>query len=382
MKTTGSPRRDDTIHVFIGTKAQYIKTAPLMRLMDRREVEYRLVDSGQHAALSERLRQELDVPVPDRSFGTGRDVASIRAAMAWAVRVGRHVLRSRAAVRRDVFGSRGGVCVIHGDTPTTLITALLARRAGLTIAHLEAGLRSHHLLHPFPEEIVRLLVMRMADLLFAPHAEASRNLADMDIGGRIVSLSANTTIEALRHALDGLSVRRDGPAVVTCHRVENLRRRRRLRRLVQIVEEIAARHSVQFVAHGPTMASLRADDLDDRLRGAGVELLPLLSHSEFVRRLSRARFVITDGGSIQEECYYLGVPTLLWRKWTERPEGLDRNVVLSGYDGPRVQAFLGSIEDHRHPPLDDRVEPSVEILERLLEEVASSSGRSRGVATP
>lgn len=364
--------RSGGIHVFIGTKAQYIKTAPLLRLMDERGVPYRLVDSGQHAELSVGLRRELGVREPDVSIGGGQDVNSIGEAVAWAAKLAARGLRTRRAVRRDVFGGSGGVCLVHGDTPSTLLGALLARRAGLRMAHLEAGLRSGRLLHPFPEELIRVLTMRLADVLFAPHEEACGNLERMGPRGTVVELPANTTVEALRYALGGLEAPGGGPALVTTHRVENLTRRSRLRRLVGYVTGIAEREPVQFVAHGPTLKVLRSRGLVHRLRDAGVVLMPLMSHGEFAARLARARFVITDGGSIQEECHYLGVPTLLWRKHTERPEGLGRNVVLSGYSDGTVRQFLAAPEEHRRPPVAADQRPSRVVLAYLHRVVRSA----------
>ena len=155
------------IHVLIGTKAQYIKTAPLLRLMDEEGVSYRLVDTGQHAAISATMRANLDIREPDVFIGGQRDVTTIPQAIVWAARLGMRLF-SKAKLRDEIFAGQAGVCVVHGDTPSTLITAAMAKRAGLALAHLESGVRSHRLTHPFPEEIIRLLVMRMGTLLFAP----------------------------------------------------------------------------------------------------------------------------------------------------------------------------------------------------------------------
>ena len=165
------------IHVFIGTKAQYIKMAPLLRRMDAEQVDYRLIDSGQHGGLTAALRAELGVREPDFRLGRNRDVVSVPQAVGWALGLAGH-LASRSRLRNRVFGGHGGVCVVHGDTPSTLMSALLAKRAGMAVAHVEAGLRTFRWLHPFPEEIVRVLVGRIADVLFAPGPEAASNLRD------------------------------------------------------------------------------------------------------------------------------------------------------------------------------------------------------------
>jgi UDP-N-acetylglucosamine 2-epimerase (non-hydrolysing) len=354
----------DTIHIFLGTKAQYIKTAPLVRLLVQRGIDFRLIDSGQHARLSASMRSELGVRPPDVVLGGVDDVTSIGGAMAWAAGVGGR-LWSAGKVRHDIFGSRGGVCVVHGDTPSTLLSALLARRAGLAVAHLEAGLRSYSLRHPFPEEAIRLLVMRLSTRLFAPHDLAMENLRAMGLAGRAVQLSGNTVVEALHTSLE-LSEPSYGPAIVSLHRVENLTSRRRVERLVRTVQRLATMMPVRWVLHTPTEATLRRLGLRTRLVAAGVDMVPLVSHRAFVHMLAVAPLVITDGGSIQEECALLGVPTLLWRGRTERPDGLAGNVVLSRYRAPVIADFIGDPERFRRRPadLDDR--PSEQILEDLL----------------
>ena len=358
------------LHVFLGTKAQYVKTAPLLRLMAERGVAYRLIDSGQHAQLSAGLRAELGVGEPDHVLGGTADVTSLAQAVRWSTRLAAG-LGSPPRLRDDVFGGTGGICVVHGDTPTTLLATAMAHRAGLAVAHLEAGLRSHNLLHPFPEELIRLVVMRRAELLFAPHAEAAANLAAMGVGGRVVTVTANTSVDAIRAAPP--SPAGGGPAIVTMHRVENLYRRAVVARLVGAVVELAARQPVRFVVHGPTWEALRRGGHEDRLRRAGVELVPLAPHGEFVAMLRAAPLVVTDGGSIQEECALLGVPTLVWRRHSERADGVGANVVVSGHDPAVEAAFLAEPGRYRRPPAAVDASPSAEILDVLVAELARSS---------
>lgn len=357
---------DDLIHVFIGTKAQYIKTSPLLRLMESRNVPYRLIDSGQHAKITASLRQELNVRSPELKLQDNRkDVESILGAVLWATNTGRHIFKSRQSLLDNIFGGAGGVCLVHGDTPTTLISTLLAYRSGLTIAHLESGLTSGHLWHPFPEEVIRRIVARVADLLFAPHEKARDHLRHTIPSKTIVTLSANTTVESLRHALGTITAPGDGAAIITSHRVENLTNRSRLTQLVRYIIQISKRTPVKFITHGPTRRALINTGLQKKLTEADVDLVPLMSYRQFAAHLARARFVITDGGSIQEECYYLGTPTLLWRKWTERPEGLQRNVVLSKYREDTVRSFLASPQNYRFPPIKSESSPSEAVLAHL-----------------
>lgn len=370
----------DRLHVFIGTKAQYIKTAPLLRLMDAREVDYRLIDSGQHASLATELRRELGVREPDHRLGGASDVSSIPAALAWSARLATRLV-SGDRLRSEVFGGGGGICVVHGDTPSTLLSTLMARRAGLRVAHLEAGLRSWRLVHPFPEELIRVIVMRWSDLLFAPDAEALANLERMRVRGRVVALSGNTSLEAVRHAAPAEETG-GGPAVLTMHRVENLHRRHRLEGFVDLAARIAAERPTVVVLHEPTATALSQAGLDRRLDEAGVTTLPLVPHRQFVAMLAAAPLVVTDGGSVQEECALLGVPTLLWRDRTERPDGLGENVVLSRYDPATVESFLGGIDGLRRSARRPTVNPSEEILEVLLAELGRRAPRRRWQPRP
>ena len=371
------------IHVFVGTRAEYIKMSPLLWRMESAGLPYRLIDSGQHADRSESFRDELGLRVPDYAMGGTRSVDSVPAALWWAAGLGRKLALPRR-LDRTVFGGCPGICVVHGDTPTTLIGALMAKRAGLALAHVEAGLRTHRWLHPFPEEIVRVVVDRLADLLFAPNGAAAEELRKRRVRGRIITGSSNTVSDALRAALESRtagtpttldmsggarshsSPRQPRPVVVTMHRVENLHRRRRRQALVHMITRLAQTTPVRWYVHEPTRRALGSAG-QSGLEASGVELVPMVPHAEFVRALARAPFAITDGGSIQEECALLGVPVLLWRDRTDRADGLGENAILSRYDPGVVEAFLADPERCRRAPRLPQSSPSQEILEVLAD---------------
>ncbi len=351
------------IHVFIGTKAQYIKTAPVLAALERAGVEYRLIDSGQHGTLAGAFGRELGVREPDVRLGGTGDVATLVQAIGWTFGLGRRLL-SKQRLMDQVFGGLGGVCLVHGDTPSTLLSALMARRAGLAVAHLEAGLSSGHWTHPFPEELIRRMVARWSHLLFAPGEEEAERLRSMRVRGRIVALPANTVVETMADPAGAETT--GGSVIVTMHRVENLYRRSRVEGMVNLVERVAAQRRVCWFLHDPTRRALGRSRLE-RLEKARVEVSGLIGRSEFVRRLAGAPFVITDGGSVQEECAVLGVPTLLWRGHTERSDGVGENVVVSGYSPSVIEGFLDDPERLRRPPLLPDVRPSERVVEVLAE---------------
>ncbi len=359
------------IHVLIGTKAQYIKTAPLLRLMDEEQVPYRLVDTGQHAEISSTMRANLEVREPDLFIGGNRDVTTIPQAVRWAAGLATRLL-SRKRLRYEIFGGRGGVCLVHGDTPSTLLTALMAKRAGLALAHLESGVRSHRLTHPFPEELIRLMVMKMADLLYAPEESAVRNLEDLKVKGTVIPTKGNTSVEALAYSVGDIEVSGNGPAIVTMHRVENLHSAKRVDQLVDQVVELAAGRPVRFLLHEPTDATLAKHGRRDRLMEAGVAMSPLVPHSDFVGLLAAAPFVITDGGSIHEECAMLGVPTLLWRDRFEHSAGIGANVIVSHYDPATIAMFLADPAPYRRPLTIPQTRPSAVVLASLLDHLETA----------
>lgn len=357
----------EALHVFLGTKAQYIKTAPLLRLLDEKGIEYRLIDSGQHAQISRGMREELGVRDPDYVLGGAHDIDTIPQAALWSLKLASR-LWSGLRLRDTVFGGVGGICVVHGDTPSTFLSVLMAQRAGLRVAHLEAGLTSGSYTHPFPEEIIRALVSRRADILFAPHGEAAEFLRSKGRKGHIVELEGNTSHEALLWAMPEHAVP-DGPVMVTMHRVENLRTASRVNLLVETVLRIAADQPVRFVLHGPTENTLTRAGHLERLRAAGVDLSPLLPHNSFVEALHAAPFAITDGGSIQEECAHMGIPTLLWRDRTEWSYGVGENVVVAHYDMAVIDDFLADPQRLRRPAAVPTTTPSQQALDVLLEEL-------------
>jgi UDP-N-acetylglucosamine 2-epimerase (non-hydrolysing) len=356
------------IHIAIGTKAQFIKTAPLMKCLDRRGIHYRYVDLGQHAQLTAQLRELFQIREPDVFCGKDRtgNVASLGDALRWIIFFARQILNRK----KSVFGDSRGICIIHGDTLSTLMGLLAAKRAGLRVFHLEAGLCSGSIFHPIPEEIIRRICMRWSDYLAAPNDSALENLRQMGYEEKSISSVENTGLEAVM-----LACRQENPketatgesfALFAIHRFETIMNRRRMEQLVNLALQVSQQHSVRFVVHDSTLRRLRHYHLWDRLKNAGIELLPLMDYSGFILQLQKAKMVVTDGGSIQEECALLGTPCLLFRKKTERVNGLNRNVCLSELDPDKINSFLACFENYRQPLAFPQHHPSDQIADFLI----------------
>jgi UDP-N-acetylglucosamine 2-epimerase (non-hydrolysing) len=235
------------------------------------------------------------------------------------------------------------------------------------VAHLESGLRSGSFMHPFPEELIRVMVMRRATVCFAPDASSGDNLRSMGLKARIVETSGNTGLEALRDALVDVEPA-SGPVVATMHRVENLHNRGRFDGFLALLGRLADRGlAVTFVVHPPTDGVLSRGGGRPTVEALGVATSDLVPYDEFVTMLAAAPLVITDGGSIQEECARLGVPTVLWRDRTERPDGVGESVLVSRYDDDLVEGFLADPEAWRRPLRLGDERPAAEVVDVLVE---------------
>lgn len=359
------------IHVFIGTKAQFIKMAPILQELRKRGKSFNLIDAGQHAGLTGELLRQFGIGEPDVVLRRERsNIKTVPQALAWSIRHFLHILFTPRRNRRRIFRNEKGVCLIHGDTLTTLISLLYAKRCGISVAHVEAGLRSFNLLDPFPEEIIRRIAMYASDLLFAPSDSAFQNLLKMGYEKKAVPIGANTVLDSVRYAAHRMRKEKlpsQPYAVMTIHRMETLFSSSRLKTIVETIRSAARERELMFVLHEPTRNQLRRSGLlQEVLQIETVTLLPLLSYLEFIGLVVGADYVITDGGSIQEECYYLNKPCMVLRARTERVEGIGENAFLAGFDKDQIEKFLRIFPTMRRQNLEDSVEPSALIVDHIL----------------
>lgn len=360
------------IHIFVGTKAQFIKMAPIMKELDRRGIHYNFIDAGQHGDLTGDLRRQFGLREPDVRLRPVRDnINTLGRAVNWTTKSLGEIVFARREIYQRIFFREPGICLIHGDTLTTLLALLYAKRCGIKVAHIEAGLRSYRLFDPFPEEIIRLIAMRYSDVLFAPSDWAAENLCRMGYREKTVNAGGNTIAEAVRYAVQNLHPDRRPKkphVVVTVHRVETIFSRRRMTRVVSLLERIADERKVLFVLHDPTRRQLTRFGLDKRLgQHDSIQMLPLQGYFTFVNLLAGADFIVTDGGSIQEESYFLNVPCLIMRTKTERLEGLGQNVVLAGFDEEKIDHFLQTFTALRRTETADDSHPARKIVAHLLQ---------------
>lgn len=336
------------IHFIIGTKAQFIKMMPLMHLLEAERRPYHLLDLGQHGLITARIVKDFGLS-PDTSslFGEADDVDSYLKGVSWLAKGFSQLLHSRSKLLHRYFRGSPGVSLIHGDTASTLLGLHLGRRAGMRMGLVEAGLTSGHAFDPFPEELIRRHAERNAELLFPPDASGERRLLSLGLQGAVHRTTYNTGRDALmlmikQYRLDTRPADAGSYSVMTLHRLETLSRKGVLAQVVDYALRLSERIGpVRFYLHGPTRNALISSRLLDKLeRSPNFHLGPLLPYPDFVRELLHCRYLLTDGGSIQEEASYLEKPCLILRRRTERSEGLDGNARLASYDLAADWEFL------------------------------------------
>lgn len=348
------------IHLIIGTKAQLIKMAPIMKLLKDDGVDYNYISTGQHRETMDDILTNFEIRQPDYTLYSGRDITSVLQMLIWSIKNIIHTLRRKREIFRN---DDNGIVLVHGDTFSTLLGAIMGRVAGLKVGHVESGLRSFNLFHPFPEELTRILTFRLSDYLFAPGDRACRNLQNYK--GEIIDTRFNTLIDSLGFALPAINRITDIDlpdkpfGVVTLHRFENVFSRTAIERITGIIEKISRKKHLLFILHKPTEIKLRKFGCYEKLAAnPHIELRKRLDYFRFIRLILEADFVVSDGGSNQEECYYLGKPVLLLRKATERTEGLDRNCVLSRYDDTIINDFIDNLDAYRHDMVRPETSPA------------------------
>ncbi len=363
------------IHIVLGTKAQLIKMAPIMKRLRDRGIAYNYISTGQHRDTVEEIHQNFGIKGPDMVLYDGKDITKVPQMLVWAARILWQVLLKRG----EIFGhDRQGIVLVHGDTFSTLLGALMGKILGLKVGHVESGLRSFNLWQPFPEEITRLLTFVLSDVYFCPGSWALENL--QRFRGEKVNTQQNTMVDAMREALktkrapSQTDTAPEAYCIATIHRYENIFQHDSLQRIVDTIELIAKSHRVRFILHKPTQQNLIKFGMLERLReNPHIELLPRLGYFAFMNLLQDAQFVISDGGSNQEECSYLGIPVLLLRDVTERKEGLGENIVISHYNKAIITDFIANIAKYRKAPsIDSLGSPTEIIVEHCLKYVGKS----------
>lgn len=357
-------------YFWLGTTAEWIKMRPLLRLFITNGQEFRLIATGQNNLLNN--QDYVDDGLPAQTiFLSKRTIKKTLCGLLgwWLVTFFSSIpqLGKIWRAQQDAF------LIVHGDTVSTLMGALLGKFFGLTIVHIEAGLRSFNWWSPFPEEINRFLVSRLTSLHFAPNAWAVKNLRCL--GGIKVNTKQNTlydSYQSMQFKKGKLSLANQVlPAkyfVLVCHRQENLAQKNLLANILALIDkEIPAVWQCVFIVHENTRVYLQRQNLLKKLQQNQRYIISSRVDYFFMMSLiNQSEFILTDGGSNQEECYYLGKPCCLLRRCSERIEGLGKNVFLSKNCLPAIANFMHHYQQYRFDPLLSEHSPSKIIYQKLI----------------
>lgn len=355
----------------IGTRPEAIKLAPLAHALTQHGILSNLIFTGQHPGLD------------PADFGLSGFTAE-HLQCPGEQDPHRHVGAVTTALL-PLLSDRPDLLVVQGDTSSALGAALAGFTAAVPVAHVEAGLRTHDPLLPWPEEEYRTAIDAQARLLFAPTATAAENLREEQVPGEIF-VTGNTSIDAVLAIEAELSAleHRSGDLprlLVTAHRRESWGEG--LRSIAAALCELAKDARIDFVLHpNPHVAAAMREQLDGV---PNIRLLQPCGHRELIERMRGADLILSDSGGIQEEAPALGIPLLVLREKTERPEGIAsgsailvgtsaESIVREGQNLLRNPELLAPMGRRSFPYGDGTAGPQIaEIIEKWLKRRADAA---------
>jgi UDP-N-acetylglucosamine 2-epimerase (non-hydrolysing) len=348
-----------------GTTAELIKLSPIMRLLQERNLLFESWCTGQQFEELDSSIEALGMGDVDHWIAKGfrsHSLTNILQVPFWLLTCTGWFLRHRRKLQQR-FSDKTVIFVVHGDTMTTVVGALIGRLLGLQVAHVEAGLRSNDWRNPFPEEIDRIIAAKLCSIHFAPDEKAVENLKDSS--GVIINTSGNTAMDALKIRVDhSRTIPHELHGLVLLHRSEFLRDSDLVKETFSFIMRLAVSTKMIVVADALSSASLQKTGIMASLKATpNLQVLDKQSHQAFVDLLLNSKFVVTDSGGVQEECATLGIPCFIHRRATERSDGIGKNCVLTLMDVGTLEKSISEVDNFRSTLEVDSVSPSKIIVD-------------------
>ena len=335
--------------VIFGTRPEAIKLFPVINALKQQgKMHCEVLVSAQHREMLDQVLSITGV-VPDHDLNIMQPGQSLDALTA----------RLLEAIGQVLDNSRPDRIIVQGDTATAMVGALAAYYRQIPVSHVEAGLRSYDIYHPWPEEVNRKIIGAIADQHFAPTEVSAAALKAEAVPAERIYVTGNTVIDALHWITDRISHRPEMAADladlekkflgkkiigVTTHRRENFGDG--MENIAQAIKTIASRDDVAciFPVHlNPNVRAVMEQMLGDE---PNVALIEPLDYPHFARLLSISHIMLTDSGGVQEEAPALGKPVLVMRETTERPEGVTAGTAkLIGTDKNRIVSEIFTLLD-------------------------------------
>lgn len=348
-----------TITLVVGARPQFIKLAPLMKVLEGR-VTTKVIHTGQHYDynMSQLFFEELGLTPPDENLGVGSGPH------------GQQTGRMLEQIEASLLVERPSIVVVFGDTNSTLAAALAANKLNIPVAHVEAGLRSFA---QMPEETNRVLTDRLSTLLFTPCESASDHLRNEGITKGIHQVG-DVMLDNVRHLKErgelGLPLSSGPYTLATLHRAELTSQPKKLRAILETLD----RHQseVYLPLHPRTKAVLAEHGWLDIFRGS-LKMISPLGYREILGAVQGANLVVTDSGGLQKETYFLARPCLTVRGATEWPEtvktGWNRLIGLEATELEKAMQDFNPADEPR-PPLYGEGDAADKIASVLLAALA------------
>ena len=367
--------------VVFGTRPEAIKMAPLIKVLQQSpKLQVKVCVTAQHRQMLDQVLQLFDI-TPDFDLDLMRPGQTL-------TQLTCNILQGM----ENVFAQyKTDWVLVHGDTSTTLSTSLAAYYQQVKVAHIEAGLRTHNLYSPWPEEANRQITGRLAALHFAPTAQAQSNLLHEGVALNTIHVTGNTVIDALISVSQRIDQEKDlhqqlasqfpfldkskRLVLVTGHRRENFGEG--FESMCQALLEIATDPTVQVVY--PVHLNPQVQEPVKRILGnvGNVHLIEPLDYLPFVYLMKQSHIILTDSGGVQEEAPSLGKPVLVMRNTTERPEavgagtvklvGTDRDTIVSETRRLLAEPVVYEAMARAHNPYGDGL--ACQRVQKILEKI-------------
>ena len=341
----------------VGARPNFMKMAPLYFEMVKAEpLEPLIVHTGQHYdyVMSQAFFEDLELPQPHHFLGTGSGSHAEQTA------------RIMVEFEKVLLAEKPDLVVVFGDVNSTVACSLTAKKLLISVAHVEAGLRSFD--ETMPEEINRRVTDTISDLLFTPSPDGDENLRREGVAENKIHRVGNIMIDSLigilnrigpdqqEQIVDRFGLARRNYVLVTLHRPSNVDERDGLEQILRYLNKLSAQVPVVFPVHPRTRKNIEAFGIDASFHDA-FRIVEPVRYREFITLENNARFIVTDSGGIQEEATYLRLPCLTLRPNTERPititEGTNELVDMSNIEEQSARILADQWKQGRVPALWD-----------------------------
>ncbi len=350
---------------FLGTKAQFIKTSPILRNLNYEKVPINIIDTGQHRQTTSNQINDLKFDFNYESLSNNKkDISSIGTMFIWFIKTLVKIVFQKSKYSESV-------CILHGDTASTLLGIIWAKKNKALTLHLESGWRSKSIFKPFPERLIHATVEKYSDILVPDGEVQFKNIKNYKDSKKIIYIEQNTIIDAIIENFTNVENTISNNLVITIHRTENIFNQQKILKLCELIESFKDKKifdEIIWYCHSPTYKILKKNGLHRRLQESNVNLEKLVPHSKFIEIISSSKCVLTDGGGVVQEAAFLNVPVIIWRKEIETYHEYENNnnLIVSGYDDEIIFKFINTIKNEKRVPPKILKSPSNTISKEII----------------